>query len=326
MWLRNSGVQRAFMAAMLLLLPVSFAAAQSWPTSPIRWIVPVAPGGATDVVARLLQQPLQKILGQPIIVENMAGGSGIIATKTAVTASPAGYTYALIYTSHPANAAMRTDLPYDSIKDITPVAFLWRASLAIAVLPNSPLKTLGDLIDDAKREPGKITFATGGVGTAAHLAGALLEQSASIKLAHVPYRGAGPALTDFLGGQVRVFISNISVIAPYVADGKARVLAVTGPARSELLPGVPTVAESGFPGYAMAEWSGVIGPKGMSPAVVDRLNQAVAQVLAEPEIVAQYKQMGLEVVPMKPADFSNFIASETAKLADVIHRGGIKSE
>jgi tripartite-type tricarboxylate transporter receptor subunit TctC len=309
------------------LVAISLAAhAQQWPSKPIRWLVPVAAGGATDVVARLLQEPVGKLLGGTIVVENRPGGAGVIATQATVTSPPDGYTMALIYTSHPANAVMQAKLPYDSFKDITPVAFFWRAQLAFSVATDSPIKSFKELLETARRDPGSITYGTGGVGTGAHIAGAMFAEAAQIKLTHAPYRGAAPALNDLLAGQLPVLISNVSALPPHIETGRLRPLAVTGAQRSPVLPDVPTVAEFGFPGYQATEWSGLIGPANLPAEVVTRMNHAINAAIGQPAVAEQYRKMGLETVLMSPGEFKAFLETETSKFADVIRKGGIKSE
>jgi tripartite-type tricarboxylate transporter receptor subunit TctC len=309
------------------LVAISLAAhAQQWPSKPIRWLVPVAAGGATDVVARLLQEPVGKLLGGTIVVENRPGGAGMIATQATVTSPPDGYTMALIYTSHPANAVMQAKLPYDSFKDITPVAFFWRAQLAFSVATESPIKSFKELLETARRDPGSITYGTGGVGTGAHIAGAMFAEAAQIKLTHAPYRGAAPALNDLLAGQLPVLISNVSALPPHIETGRLRPLAVTGAQRSPVLPDVPTVAEFGFPGYQATEWSGLIGPANLPAEVVTRMNHAINAAIGQPAVAEQYRKMGLETVLMSPGEFKAFLETETSKFADVIRKGGIKSE
>ena len=299
---------------------------QIWPSKPIRWLVPVAAGGATDVVARLLQEPVAKRLGISIIVENRPGGAGIIATQAAVTAPPDGSTMALVFTSHAVNPAMQAKLPYDSAKDITPIAFFWRAQLAFSVLTESPLKSLGDLIDTARKEPGRLAYGTGGVGTGAHLAAALFTDVADIKLTHAPYRGAAPALNDLLGGQVPILVSNVSALPMHIDAGRVRPLAVTGAQRSAVLPNVPTVAELGYPGYEATEWSGLIGAANLPPEVAPRMNAAVNDAIREPAVAEQYRKMGLETIIMTPRDFHAFLDRETAKYSALIRKSGIKAE
>jgi tripartite-type tricarboxylate transporter receptor subunit TctC len=309
------------------LVAISLAAhAQQWPSKPIRWLVPVAAGGATDVVARLLQEPVGKLLGGTIVVENRPGGAGVIATQATVTSPPDGYTMALIYTSHPANAVMQAKLPYDSFKDITPVAFFWRAQLAFSVATDSPIKSFKELLETARRDPGSITYGTGGVGTGAHIAGAMFAEAAQIKLTHAPYRGAAPALNDLLAGQLPVLISNVSALPPHIETGRLRPLAVTGAQRSPVLPDVPTVAEFGFPGYQATEWSGLIGPANLPAEVVTRMNHAINAAIGQPGVAEQYRKMGLETLLMSPGEFKAFLETETSKFADVIRKGGIKSE
>ena len=319
-------IRVALLGASVLVALSSAAHAQQWPSKPIRWLVPVAAGGATDVVARLLQEPVGKLLGGTIVVENRPGGAGVIATQATVTSPPDGYTMALIYTSHPANAVMQPKLPYDSFKDITPVAFFWRAQLAFSVRTDSPLKSLQDLMEAARRDPGSITYGTGGVGTGAHIAGAMFAEAAQVKLTHAPYRGAAPALNDLLAGQLPILISNVSALPPHIETGRLRPLAVTGAKRSPVLPDVPTVAELGFPGYQATEWSGLVGPANVPAEIVTRMNQAVNAAIGQPAVVEQYRKMGLETVLMSPGEFKAFLEAETSKFADVIRKGGIKSE
>jgi tripartite-type tricarboxylate transporter receptor subunit TctC len=304
----------------------SSADAQQWPNKPIRWLVPVAAGGATDVVARLLQEPVAKRLGTSIIVENRPGGAGIIATQAAVMAAPDGYTMTLIFTSHAVNPAMQPKLPYDSSKDITPIAFFWRAQLAVSVLVESPIKSLADLIDAARKDPGRLAYGTGGVGTGAHLAAALLTDVANIKLTHAPYRGAAPALNDLLGGQVPILVSNVSALPMHIEAGRVRPLAVTGAQRSAVLPTVPTVAELGYPSYEATEWSGLIGPANLPPEVASRMNAAINEAIQQPAVAEQYRKMGLETILMSPGEFRAFLDTETAKFSELIRKSGIKAE
>jgi tripartite-type tricarboxylate transporter receptor subunit TctC len=319
-------IRVALLGASVLVAISPAVQAQQWPSKPIRWLVPVAAGGATDVVARLLQEPVGKLLGGTIVVENRPGGAGVIATQATVTSPPDGYTMALIYTSHPANAVMQPKLPYDSFKDITPVAFFWRAQLAFSVATDSPFKSLQDLLDTARRDPGSVTYGTGGVGTGAHIAGAMFAEAAQVKLTHAPYRGAAPALNDLLAGQLPVLISNVSALPPHIETRRLRPLAVTGAQRSPVLPDVPTVAELGFPGYQATEWSGLVGPASVPAEIVTRMNHTINAAIGQPAVVEQYRKMGLETVLMSPAEFKAFLEAETSKFADVIRKGGIKAE
>ena len=319
---------RAILAGVVsLMVGLSGAAqAQDWPTRSIRWIVPVSPGGATDVSARIVQDPVSKLLGQQIIVENKPGGSGIIATQAAVSAPPDGYTIALIYTSHATNPSMQKSLPYDSNKDITPVAFFWRAPLAISVHPDQPYKTLQDLIKAAQGAPGQIPIATGGVGTGAHLASELFQRAAGIKLRHIPYKGAAPATADVIAGHTPVLASNASVPGGQVKPGQLRPLAVTGSERSPLLPEVPTIAELGYPGFESYEWIAFAGPAGMPKQATEKLNRAITEAIKQPEVAARFKDMGLEHVPMSPEEFRLYLVRETEKLTEIIREAKITAD
>jgi tripartite-type tricarboxylate transporter receptor subunit TctC len=325
-------MQRGRSARLALLVLASTMAclgsawAQPWPSKPIRWLVPVAAGGATDVVARLLQEPVGRSLGTTIVVENRPGGAGVIATQATVTAAPDGYTMGLIYTSHAVNPVMQSKLPYDSTRDITPIAFFWRAQLAFSVLTESPIKSLGELIAAARNDPGALTYGTGGVGTGAHLAGALFTAAANIKLNHAPYRGAAPALNDLLGGQVPILVSNVLALPIHIEAGRVRALAVTGAQRSPVLPDVPTVAELGFPDYEATEWSALIGPANLPPEIAPRMSAAINEAIAQPALAEQYRKMGLEVLAMSPSQLAAFLTAETAKYADLLRKSGIKPD
>jgi tripartite-type tricarboxylate transporter receptor subunit TctC len=324
------GSRRRMLIVLLALTGMTVgscsAQAQPWPSKPIRWLVPVAAGGATDVVARLLQEPVGRYLGATIVVENRPGGAGIIATQATVTSAPDGYTMGLVYTSHAVNPALQSKLPYDSTKDVAPIAFFWRAQLAFAVRTESPIKSLKDLIAAAQKDPGVLAYGTGGVGTGAHLAGALLTAVANIKLAHAPYRGAALALNDLLGGQVPILVSNVLTLPIHIEAGRVRALAVTGAQRSPVLPDVPTVAELGFPNYEATEWSGLIGPADLPPDVALRMNAAINAAIQQPALAEQYRKMGLEMIAMSPSQFQTFLTAEAAKYADLIRKGGIKSD
>jgi len=313
-------------AAILTAGASDSAQAQAWPAKPIRVVVPVVPGGATDAIVRLLQEPMSQALGVPIIVENKPGGAGVIATEWLVHSPADGYNFAVVYTSHAGNPALLGSLPYDSVKDITPVAFVGRAYLAFSVHKEVPINSLAELIARAKAEPGKLSYANGGVGQASHFAGARLEQVADIKLTQVPYRGAGPALSDVLGGHVPILVSNISVAAPEAATGRLRPLAVTSPQRSPLLPGVPTVAELGFPGYQISEWFGLIGPAGLPDEIVNRMNKAINDAARMPEVATKFDAMGLVVTLTTPSGFADILAEETRVTTDIIRKGNIKAQ
>jgi len=306
-------------------LGVSSANAE-WPDQPVHWIVPVSPGGATDVSARIIQEAVSKILGQPVIIDNKPGGSGVIATEAVVNAPKTGYDFALIYTSHAANPSMLKSLPYDSVKDVSPVAFFWRAPLAISVHPSQPYQTLQDLIDAARVDPGSIPIASGGIGTGGHFASELFQHAAGIKLQHIPYKGAAPATTDAIAGNVPVLSSNASVPGAQLEPGQLRPLAVTGAERSPLLPDVPTIAELGYPGFEYYEWIAFVGPAGIPQEAIDKMNHAISEATKQPDVAARFKEMGLEHVDMTPAELQAFIDNETKKLSEIIKEANITVE
>lgn len=321
----KTAVVAALLAAVTLAFAIEPAVGDGWPIKPIRWIVPVAPGGATDATARIIQQPVSKIIGQPVIIDNKPGGAGIIATADVVQSEPDGYTFGLIYTSHAANPSLLDDLPYDSERDVTPVAFFWRASLAFSVYKDVPIKSVQDLISASRQKPRSIAYATGGVGLASHLAGAAFEQDAAIRMTHAPYRGAGRALNDLLAGHVPMMISNLSMVQPHIKAGPIRVIAVTSPDRSPLAPDVPTIAESGFSGFEASEWIGFIGPANLSPAIAEKMNAAIWEALQTPAVVKQFEKMGLTTDRMSPGEFVQFLKDETRKMTAIIQAAHIKS-
>jgi len=311
-------------ATLQTLLLAPSASAEDWPSRPIHWIVPVSAGGATDISARIIQESVSRILGQPIIIDNKPGGQGVIATDIAVKSPPDGYTLALIYTSHASNPSMLPSLPYDSLRDITPVAFLWRAPLAISVHPSQPYKTFEDLVTAAKKAPGEIPIGSGGVGTGGYFASELIQYEAGIKLQHIPYRGGAPALVEFMGGQLPVLASNASVPGSQVEPDEMRPLIVSGKDRSPLLPNVPTVFELGYPEAEYYEWIAFAGPAGIPPEAVEKMNAAITQAIKEPENAKKFAEMGLEHVAMSPEELKQFIVDQTDKISDLVKKANIQ--
>ena len=313
----------AILAALVVAVP---AAAQSWPSKPIRMIVPFAPGGAVDVAARILQSPLTESLGQPVIVENRGGGATIPATEMIARAAPDGHTLGYLISAHATNVALQEKLPYDSLKDFTPIAFIWRAPSGVSVHPTVAANTLAELLALAKQKPGSISYGTPGNGTSMHIGMELLTLLAGVEMTHIAYRGAGPALSDAVGGQVPVIISNVATTAPHTRSGKLRTLAVTSARRSVLLPNVPTVAEQGFPGFDINEWDLLVGPARMPREVVERLNRETVRILTATPIGERLRQQGLETAAMTPEEVATFLAGEIARLGDIIRKARIKPE
>jgi tripartite-type tricarboxylate transporter receptor subunit TctC len=308
-------------AAAPLLTPR--ARADAYPTRPVHLVVGYAPGGSTDITARIIGPWLSDRLGQSFVIENRPGAATNIATENVVKAAPDGYTLLMIGASSTVNATLYDKLPFVFLRDIAPVAGVERQTQIILTHPSLPVKTIPELIAYAKANPGKVTMASSGVGSFGHLAGELLQMMAGIKLVHVPYRGAGPALTDLLGGQVQMSVTGLAGSISHVRAGKLRALAVTAATRSAVLPDVPTVGEF-VPGYEASDWFGVGAPKGTPPAIVDRLSQAIAAALADPKIIERFAALGGTPLVLSPAAFGKFLAGETEKWGKVVRAANIR--
>ncbi len=311
-------------AFLAMALSAEGALAQQWPTRPITWILPVPPGGAIDMSARVLQDGLAKELGQPIIIESRVGGATRVAAEAVKRSAPDGYTFGMVGVAFVSNPSLLKQVNYDPIKDYTHASFIWMAPSVIMVHPAQPYRTLGELLEAAKAKPGTIGYATPGVGTSMHAAGEALKFAAKADLTHVVYRGAGPALTDAVAGHVPVAVINIASAAPLIKDGKLRPLAVTSAKRAPLLPEVPTVAESGFPGYELTEWQGLVAPANTPAAIVERVNAAIKTVIAQPDVAARFREMGFEYLPLSVSEFTRYVGQEQAKFAEVIEQAKIK--
>ena len=301
------------------------AQAQSYPKQPIRLIIGNPPAGTNDILARLLQNPLQEVLGQSIIIENRAGGAGMIATEMVVRSPADGYTIGTIISQHASNVTLQARLPFDAIKDITPIAFLGRVSNIVVVHPSVPAKSMQELIDLAKSKPGSVHHGSSGNGTSQHFSGELLNLRTGAGIVHVPYRGGGPAINDLLGGHIQMMFGNFTSILPHVQSEKVRALAVTSATRSPVFPNLPTVAEgANLPGFAVTEWYAVIGPAGLPQDIVQRLNQAFYEVMKRPEIASKLRDQGIEVDFMTPDQFGKFLQDEIDKLRDIAVKANIK--
>ena len=302
-----------------------FAWAQSYPTRPVRLIVPLAPGGATDIVARLIGQWLSERLHQPFVIDNRPGGGTNIGTDAIVRAPSDGYTLLLASTPNTINATLYDKLNYNFIRDMAPIASIIRNALVIVVHLSLPAKTVPEFIAYAKANPRKLNMASPGNGTPNHVAGELFNMMTGVEMVHVPYRSGGPALTDLLAGQVQVmFPATVSSIE-YIRAGRLRALAVTTATRSELLPDIPTVAEF-VAGYEASNWFGVCGPKATPAEIVEKLNKEINASLADPSIKARLADLGGDVLTLSPADFGKLIADETEKWGKVIRAANMKAE
>jgi tripartite-type tricarboxylate transporter receptor subunit TctC len=321
---RRNFLHLAAGAAALPTLP-RFAWAQAYPTRPVRIIVGFAPGGGNDIMARLIGPWLSERLGQQFVIENRPGAGTNIATEAVVNAPPDGYTLLLASLPNASNATLYEHLKFNFIRDITPVAGISLDPFAIEVNPSVPVKTLPEFIAYAKAHPGKLTMASGGIGSGNHIFGELFQMMSGVHLVHVPYRGAGPALVDLLGGQVQVMFASMPSSIEYVRAGRLRALAVTTATRSPLLPDIPMMSEF-VPGYEASFWTGIGAPKNTPPEIVDKLNKEINAALADPKMKARLTDLGVAALPGSPADFGKLIASETEKWGKVIRAANIKAE
>jgi tripartite-type tricarboxylate transporter receptor subunit TctC len=301
------------------------ARAQAYPTRPVRIVAPFAAGGPADILARLIGQWLSERLGQPFVIENRPGAAGNIGTEAVVKSPPDGYTLLLAGSPNTINATLYDKLNFNFIRDIAPVGGIVRFPLVMAVHPSVPAKTVPEFIAHAKANPGKINMASGGIGATPHVAGELFQMMTGVRMIHVPYRGAAPALTDLLAGQVQVSFANTVASIEYIRAGKLRPLAVTTATRAEALPDIPTVAEF-VPGYEASGWSGIGSPKNTQSQIVDKLNTEINAGLADPNMKVRLADLGGTVLAGSPSDFGSFVAAETEKWAKVVRSAGIKPE
>ena len=315
------------LAAGAAALPAAFliARAQAYPSRPARIVVPFAAGGATDIIARLIGQWLSERLGQQFVIENRPGAGSNIGTEVVVNAPPDGYTLLLVGASSAINATLYEKLNFNFLRDITPVSGINSVPFIMAVHPSFPAKTVSEFIAYARANPGKVNMASGGNGTAGHLSGELFKLLTGLNMAHVPYRGEAPALTDMLAGHVQAMFGTMPASIEYVRAGKLRPLAVTSARRSELLPDLPTVGDF-VPGYETSAWQGVGAPKSTPVEIIDRLNKEINAGLADPKIKARVADMGGTVLAGSPADFGKLIADETEKWGKVVKFSGAKPD
>jgi tripartite-type tricarboxylate transporter receptor subunit TctC len=322
--LRRQFLQFAAAAAAAPALP-QFASALDYPSRQVRIVVGFTAGGSQDPLARLMGQWLSERLGQPFIIENRPGASSNIATEAVVRATPDGYTLLLIGTPNVINAILHDKLNFSFIRDIAPIAKIINQPLVMVVNPTIPPKTVPEFIAYAKANPGKINMASSGSGTSTHLAGEMFKKMADINMVHVPYRGAAPAATDLLGGQVQVIFATESSVIEYIRTGKLRALAVTTATRSDTLPDIPTISEY-LPGFEASSWNGIGAPRNTPVEIIDRLNKEINAGLTDPKMKARLAALGGTVLPLSPADFRRFISDETEKWGNVIRVAGIKAE
>ncbi len=309
---------------LALMFCAAQALAQSYPAKPIKVLVGVPPGGPTDSVLRAISPELSEALGQPIVVENKPGASAVLATDATAKAPPDGYTLTFIYITHATNPTLMKSLPYDSLADLAPVTMVGRQSMVLLAHPSFPASDVKGLIAAAKASPGKIDYGASDSGSAPHLAGELFKMMAGIDLTPVPYKGTAPAMTDLLAGHIPVmFVSNISAL-PHVKSGKLKALGVTGAQRTPQAPDIPTISESGLPGYEVYGWYGFAAPARTPRPIIDRIYTEVAKLARDPKMKARLANQGLELVGNTPEEFYAFIRAEIAKWNKVLKAAGIK--
>jgi tripartite-type tricarboxylate transporter receptor subunit TctC len=301
------------------------AYSQSYPTRPIRWIVSFAAGGANDIVARVMAPYLAEKLGQQIIVDDRGGAGGNIGMAAVLSSPPDGYTIGFVAPNNAINATLYENLPFDFIRDSVPVAGTMLLTNVLVVHPSVPAKTVPEFIDYVKANPGKVYFASSGTGASPHMSGELFKVMTGINMVHVPYRGAGPAMTDLLPGRVQLMFDNLPSSIEHIRAGRLRALGVTTAKRADALPDVPAIGET-VPGYEVNVWNGIAAPKGTPPEVVGTLNRAVNAVLADQRLAARFAELGGAPMPMTPAEFGTLVARETEKWARVVKFSGAKPE
>ena len=314
------------LVAVMLSAQVTSVAqtASSFPNQPIRMVVPYPPGGPTDITARVVAAEMSKTIGQNIVIDNRPGASGMIGSEMVTKSTPDGYTLLANASIHVINPSVYPDMRFDAIKDFTPITQLAQVPLVLVVPANSPIKSVKDLVEYAKANPGKVNFGSAGSASAQHLAGESFKIAAGIQMQHIPYKGSAPALTDLAGGQLQLMFDSMPSATPMINSGKLRAIAVTTTTRAKARPDLPTIAESGFPGFDISTWYAYWAPKGTPADVVEKLAASAAQALKNPEVIAKYEAMGAEPVGSTPAQFAAYVESEAKKWSEIVKKSGAK--
>jgi len=303
------------------------AAAQTYPAKPVRFIVPFPPGGSADILARAIGQKAGDGLGQQLVVENRPGAGTAIGTEALAKSAPDGYAIMIgTVSSHAINPALNPKLPFDPVKDFTPVSLVASIPFAMIVHPSVPAKSVQEFVALARAKPGTLNYSSAGNGTSNHLAGELLRSMTGIDVVHIPYKGSAPALNDLLAGQISLMFDLVLTAAPHVKSGAARGLAVTGAQRSSVLPDLPTVAESGLPGYEVSAWFGIFAPAGIPQPVVQRLNAEFVKALQQPDLRERLASQGAEPLTSTPEEFAAYLRAEIDKWAKVVKAAGMKAD
>ncbi len=315
---------RAVIALTLVLAAAANAPAQQYPSGPMRIVVPFTPGGGTDILARLIAQKLNESWGQPVVVDNRPGAAGTVGTAFVAKAAGDGHTLLIVPAGYAGNPGLYKKLPYDHTRDLAPVSWLASGPLTLVVHPSLPVKSVKELIAFARARPGEINFGSSGAGTLPHLSAELFNSMSGIKMVHIPYKGAGAAVTDVMAGRVPVYFMNILQSISLIKAGKLRALGVTTPERTPIAPDIPSIAEAGLKGYDMTNWYGLLAPSATPRDAIVKLNAEVVRILKLPELTNRLADDGMTVVASSPERFAEFLARETEKFTRVIEAAGIK--
>jgi tripartite-type tricarboxylate transporter receptor subunit TctC len=314
------------LAAASALAPAAWAQADVWPAKqPIRIVVPFAPGGTSDALARLLGDKLQQSLKQAVVIDNKGGAGGMIGSDAVAKSPPDGYTLLLgTISSHAINPALQAKMPYDAAKDFAPVFFIGNIANVLLANPAQPMKTVKDVIAAAKARPGTLAFGSAGTGSSQHLSGEMFKLEAGIDITHIPYKGSGPSMQDLIGGQIPLSFDTALVALPQVQAGKVRAIAVTTARRAKVLPDVPTMAESGVAGFDVASWQAIFAPAGTPAPIVQKLHEELTRIVAQPDVAARLEALGVDYAPMSPEQFGAFQRAEIAKWTRLGRQANLK--
>ena len=312
--------------ALCALAPLA-AGAQTWPTKPVKFIVPFPPGGSVDPLARVLSVRLADALGQPFIVENKTGASGSIGTAFVAKSAPDGYTYVVVFDTHAVNPALIPDLPFDTLKDLAPVMLVGTAPMAIVTSPEKPYKNFGDVVAAAKARPEALSIGSVGNGSLGHLAMIVVQQQGGFKVTHVPYKGGGPMMADVMGKQIDLGIASTAALSANVKGGKLRALAVTGDKRTQVMRDVPTLAEQGLSGFSAYAWWGLLAPAGTPKPIIDKLNAELVKILNKPDVHKQLTEtLGMDLAASSPEQLQKFVAGEMDRWGKVVKSNNVRAD
>jgi tripartite-type tricarboxylate transporter receptor subunit TctC len=319
---------RILVAALITVIAqwTGVAHGQTFPSKPIRIVVPFPPGGAADITSRVLSEHLAKGLGQPVLVENRPGGSTIIGSEVVARSPADGHTLLVVFPSFIINPALRKEMPFDPLKDFKAVGQTMSVPMAIAVNPSVPAKSLEELIALARARPGELSYGTPGIGTTHHVMGEMLKLAAKINITHAPFQGGGPALVAVTGGHITMMYGNATEIAPSVKSGKLRAIVVTSAERADVLPDVPTMREAGYPELEATNWSGLVVPAATPPAAIARLSAELMRALRSADVQDKFRSNGMSPAPTTPEQFGAFLQSESVRYAKVVREAGVKAD